>query len=56
MQRFQVEKGVQRGMSPAGLQGSQLQGWLGRAVTGGRQEFILLPVGTRGGRKWNRDN
>lgn len=56
MQRLQVEKGVQGRVSPAGLQGPQLQGWLGRAVTGRRQEFILLPVGTQGGGEWNRGN
>lgn len=47
MQRLQVERVVQGRMSPAGLQGAQLQGWLGRAVTGGRQEFIVLPEGHR---------
>lgn len=43
MQRLQVEKGVQGRVSPAGLQGSQLQEWLGRAVTGeGRSLFCCL--------------
>lgn len=41
---------------PAGLQRPQLQGELGRAMTGGRQGGFLLPVRTQGGGEWNRGN